>query len=80
MSSKVTELESIGAKTRTGPLMTGSMSFPHPFLAQQEESGINNRTVTTAPVTAAAIAPVTEDVLGAGLSFHMLPGSLTPTW
>lgn len=42
MSSKVTELESIRAKTRTGPPMTGSMSFPHPFLAQREESGINN--------------------------------------
>lgn len=37
-----TQLESIRAKPRTGPLITGSTSFPHPFLAQQEESGVNN--------------------------------------
>lgn len=30
MSSKVTQLESFEAKTRTGPLMTGSTSFPIP--------------------------------------------------
>ena len=28
MSSKVTQLESFRAKTRTGPLMTGSTAFP----------------------------------------------------